>query len=53
MLVYMFTHDGLLIFDSTGAVITLNFAGQTVYHIINVVTITTTDGFPNDGASPP
>ena len=40
-------------FDATRAVIILNFVGQTVNHIGNMVTITTDDGLPNDSASPP
>ena len=50
---YVFENYGPLIFDVTGAVITLNYAGKPVYHAGNVVTITTTDGLPNNGASSP
>ena len=53
MVAYVFVKYGLPIFDATGDVITLNSAGQIVYHIGNVVPITTVNGFPNDGASPP
>ena len=53
----MTTHDfeknGLPIFDLTGAVIILNSVVQPVDHIRNVVTITTVDGLPYYGASPP
>ena len=41
-----------MISDSNGAVIKLNSAGQPVYHIENVVTITTDNGLKNYGASP-
>ena len=50
---YGFKNDGLPIVDSTGAVITLNSRGQPVDHIIKVVTITTDNGLPNYGVSPP
>ena len=53
MVAYVFTKDGIPIFDATGAVITLNSAGQPVDHIRNMVTITTVYGFKNNGASPP
>ena len=46
---YVFANYGLPIFDATGAIITLNSAGQPVNHSVNVVTITTADEFPNDG----
>ena len=50
---YVFVNDGLPIFDVTEVVITLNYVGQPVDHIKNVVTITTANGFPNYGESPP
>ena len=50
---YVFAKYGLPIFDTTGAVITLNSTGQTVYHIGNVVNITTGNGFTSYWASPP
>ena len=50
---YVFANYVLPIFDVTGDFITLNSAGQTVYHIRNVVTITTSDRLSNYGASPP
>ena len=53
MVAYVFVNNGIPIFDATRAVITLNSTGQPVDHIVNVVTITTSDGFPNYGASPP
>ena len=53
MMAYVFTKYGLLIFDTTVAVITLNYAGQPVDHIGNVLTITTANRFPTDGESPP
>ena len=53
MSAYVFTNDRLPIFDATGGVSTLNYAGQPIVHIGDVVTITDDDGFPNDGASPP
>ena len=53
MLAYVFENNGRPLFDDTMAVITLNYAGQTVDHIGNVVTITTENGFPNYGASQP
>ena len=53
MAAYVFANNGIPIFDSTGAVITLNYTGQPVDHIRNMVTITTAYGFTNDGASPP
>ena len=40
------------IFDTTGAVVTLNSVGQPVTHIGNVLTIKTADGLKNDGSSP-
>ena len=49
----MFINYGLPIFDAARSVITLNSVGQPVDHIRNMVTITTADGFPNDGESPP
>ena len=49
----MFVNDGLSTFDATGVFITLNYASQPVDHIINVVTITTSDGLTKDRASPP
>ena len=52
MAAYVFANDGIPIFDATRAVITLNYAGQPVDHIRNMVTITTAYGFTNDGASP-
>ena len=48
----MVANDGLPIFYATGAVSTLNSAGQPFDHIRNVVTITTADGLPRDGGSP-
>ena len=53
MAVYLFTNNELPIFDATGAVITLNSAGQPVDQIGNVITITTANGFKNHGESPP
>ena len=53
MAAYVFAKDGIPIFNATGDVITLNSAGQPVDHIRNVVTTTTSGGFPNDGESPP
>ena len=50
---YVFANDGLPVFDATRAVITLNSAGQSVELMENVVTITTANGFPSDGAPPP
>ena len=47
---YVFPNYELTIFDITGAIITTDYAGQPVYHIGNVVIITTANGFPNDGA---
>ena len=44
MVAYVFANYGLPIFDATGAIITLNSAGQPVDHIKNVVTITTAYG---------
>ena len=52
MVAYVFAKDGIPIFDTTGAVITLNSTGQPFDHIRNVVTITTTYRFPTNGASP-
>ena len=52
MTAHVFANDGIPIFDATGAVITLNYAGQPVDHIRNMVTITTAYVFTNDGASP-
>ena len=42
-----------IVYEATRAVIVLNGAGRPVGHAKNVVTITTTDGLPNYGASPP
>ena len=53
MAAYLFTNDRLKCFDATGDIITLNYAGQPVDHIGNVLTITTADRFPTDGESPP
>ena len=53
MMAYVFTKYGLLIFDTTVAVITLNYAGQPVNHARNVVIITKADRFSNDGESTP
>ena len=50
MAAYVFAKDGIPIFGATGAVITLNSAGQPVDHSINVVTITTDEKNSNDGA---
>ena len=53
MLAYVFENNGRPIFDATRAVITLNYVGQPVHHIKNVVTITTAYGFPKYGALQP
>ena len=53
MAAYVFANYKLPRFYTTGAVIYLNSAGQPVYHIGNVVTITTDNGLKNDGKSPP
>ena len=53
MAAHVFANNGLVIFDATWAVITLNSTCQPVYHIRNVVTITNPYVLPNDGASPP
>ena len=49
---YVLANNRTPFFDTTGADITLNFAGKKVDHIINVVTITTSDGLANNGVSP-
>ena len=49
---YVFKNELIKIFDAAGGVITFYSAGRQVDYIINVVTITTADIFPNDGASP-
>ena len=53
MAAYDFSNYGLLVFDNNRDVIVLNVAGKPVNQSRNVVTITTSDGLPNDGASPP
>ena len=53
MAAYVFTNYRITIFDATGAVITLYSAGKPVDHIRNVVIITTDDGLPHAGDSPP
>ena len=53
MAAYVFSKNGLQIYDTTGAVVPLNSAGQNFDHIENVITITTSDGLSNYGASPP
>ena len=53
MVAQVFANDGLKILDASQAVISINSAVQPVDHIVNVVTIQTSHGFPNDGASPP
>ena len=53
MTAYVFANNGQPIFDTTGAVIILNSAGQPVDHVKNMVTITNADGVSNGGASPP
>ena len=50
---YLFANYGLPIFDAAGAVIILNFADQLVDQIGNVLSITTSNEFPNGGALPP
>ena len=50
---YVFANYGLTIFDTSRDTITLNSAGQPIYQIKNLLTITTANGFPNDGTSPP
>ena len=50
---YVLANNGLPIFDTTRAAITLNSVGQPVDHMINVATITTANRFPNYGVSPP
>ena len=53
MVAYVFTNNVIIIFELARAVITLNYVGQPVDHVGNVVTITTSDGLPNYGESPP
>ena len=53
MATYVFTNNGLPIFDATGYVSTLNSTGQLAYRIGNVVTIKTFNVLLNGGASPP
>ena len=50
MVAYVFTNDGLPIFDTI--FLSHNSEVQTVDHIGNVATITTDYGLPNDRASP-
>ena len=50
---YMFINNGMPIFDTNGAVITLNSSGQPVDLIGNMVTITTSYGLPKNGTSLP
>ena len=50
---YVFASYGLPIFEATGAVITLNSVGQPVDHIVNLITIKTSNGFPNYEVTPP
>ena len=50
---YVFANYGLTIFDTSRDTITLNSAGQPIDQIKNLLTITTANGFPSDGAPPP
>ena len=53
MVAYVFTNNVITIFELARAVITLNYVGHPVDHVGNMVTITTSDGLPNYGESPP
>ena len=50
---YVFANYGLTIFDTSRDTITLNSAGQPIDQIKNLLTITTANGLPHDGESPP